>query len=200
MENNASKKNTDLPGDSLKSSLILAGIDEISKNGVKNFSLRRVASSCGVSCAAPYKHFKDKNELILEIIAYINAEWHDKQDRLLKTYPDASPRFLLTEISTAYIGFLLDNPKFRSLIMIDNSFLSSEQRKEILNLSRISCDLIHKYCISVGMAPETERRKTFVVRSAIYGAALMLDNGELEKNEEVFGMIRSVIDREFDLP
>ena len=44
-----------------------------------------------------------------------------------------------------------------------------------------------------------ERRKTYVVRSLIYGAALMLDNGELPMTPDVMEAIRSAIVREFDL-
>ena len=44
--------------------LILAGIKVIEENGVSGFSIRRTAAECGVSCAAPYKHFKDKEDLM----------------------------------------------------------------------------------------------------------------------------------------
>ncbi|MBQ9131598.1 MAG: helix-turn-helix transcriptional regulator, partial [Clostridia bacterium] len=47
--------------------LIIAGIRELEAHGLNDFSLRRVAVACEVSCAAPYRHFKDKEELILEI-------------------------------------------------------------------------------------------------------------------------------------
>lgn len=35
--------------------LIEAGIAEIDRVGVSDFSVRRVARECGMSCAAPYK-------------------------------------------------------------------------------------------------------------------------------------------------
>lgn len=50
------------------------------------------------------------------------------------------------------------------------------------------------------MPPEVRHRKLFVVRSLIYGAALMFDNGELEYTEENVQMVARCIDREFDLP
>ena len=49
----------------LKEKLLAAGIDEIALHGVSGFSLRRVAAACGASCAAPYKHFKNKEEFIM---------------------------------------------------------------------------------------------------------------------------------------
>ena len=62
--------------DTVRDRLIVAGADEISQYGMNNFSLRRVAAACNISCAAPYKHFKNKEEFILEIIRYINRQWH----------------------------------------------------------------------------------------------------------------------------
>ena len=42
--------------------------------------------------------------------------------------------------------------------------------------------------------------KTYIIRSLIYGAALMFDNGEMEYNEENMNYVKYSIDREFDLP
>ena len=69
----------------LRSELILAGLNEINRNGIANFSFRRVASACNVSCAAPYRHFKDKNELIAAIIDYVNEKWAVRQDEILRS-------------------------------------------------------------------------------------------------------------------
>ena len=50
--------------DSVREQLIIAGIAELENHGIADFSLRRVASVCNISCAAPYKHFKNKEMLI----------------------------------------------------------------------------------------------------------------------------------------
>ena len=60
-------------GKSTRETLILAGLEELNEYGVQHFSTRRVAKACGVSCAAPYKHFKDSHEFIAEILGYING-------------------------------------------------------------------------------------------------------------------------------
>ncbi|MBO5879898.1 MAG: helix-turn-helix transcriptional regulator, partial [Clostridia bacterium] len=46
--------------ENVKHRLILAGIRELEEYGITDFSLRRVAVSAQVSCAAPYRHFKSK--------------------------------------------------------------------------------------------------------------------------------------------
>ena len=72
----------------LREALILAGIHEINANGVAAFSIRRVAEACGVSCAAPYRHFESKHEFIAAIIDYVNDIWAQEQEEILKTCGD----------------------------------------------------------------------------------------------------------------
>ncbi|MBQ3223642.1 MAG: TetR/AcrR family transcriptional regulator, partial [Clostridia bacterium] len=183
----------------LKEELILAGIREIEANGVRGFSLRRVAKACDVSCAAPYKHFADLNDFLLAIVRYINGQWHTHQQEILREFPD-DPRRQLTEISVAYIRFLMDNPHFRSIVMLHESDMDAELLKEKSALSPLSAERIRAYCESVQMEESIAVRKTFVIRSIIYGAALMMDNGQLPVTEENMQNVRYLIDREFDLP
>ena len=44
----------------LRNALIETGIQLVSTEGVNAFSLRKVAAACGVSHAAPYSHFQNK--------------------------------------------------------------------------------------------------------------------------------------------
>ena len=48
----------------LRQALIDAGIKIINEQGEDALSLRKAAALCEVSHAAPYAHFKDKEELI----------------------------------------------------------------------------------------------------------------------------------------
>lgn len=183
---------------SMRERLILAGIQEIEARGIQNFSMRQVANACGVSCAAPYKHFQDKNDLILSIVLYIQQQWHKKQQAIVDQYA-GDPRRQLIEISMAYIEFLLENPHFRSIITLRDDSLDPGARTIMAQLSQCTRSIIRIYCQQVEMPPDVERRKTYVVRSLIYGAALMLDNGELPMTPDVMEAIRSAIVREFDL-
>ncbi len=178
--------------------LLLAGIEEIEKYGLHNMSMRRIAASCGVSCAAPYKHYKNRDEFILAIIKYINRCWADIQANIIKNCGEgASNRRILTEISVGYINFLVDHPNFRSIILMKDDNI--EQIKEKASVSNCTMDYIKKYCTEVNMSDEDRVRKVFIIRSLIYGAAFMLDCGELAKSPESYAMIRECIRREFDL-
>ena len=184
----------------LREQLIQAGIRELGQQGVQRFSVRRIANECGVSCAAPYRHFENKSSFISAIFEYINDEWHNIGRRVALEDTDKSTRQTLVDVSMAYIHFLLDNPHFRSIIMLRMDGIDPKYLSHKGEVSRLSNELISRYCAEVGMSDEDRTRKTFAVRSLIYGASVMLDNGELAATAENYDMIARSIDREFDLP
>ena len=183
----------------IREKLILAGIQEINAYGLQSFSIRRIANECGVSCAAPYKHFKDRQSFIAAIIEYINKQWLERQQKILKLLPNDT-RKQLVETSLDYVRFLVENPHFRSIIMLKDEEFDSEYKNMRGQISGLSQSLIKSYCEEAGLSANNEKRKTYIVRSLIYGAALMFDNGEMEYNEENMRFVEFSIDREFDLP
>ena len=53
----------------LKKALIEAGLRILKNEGFRNLSLRKVAAMAEVSVAAPYRHFRNNEELLAEIAA-----------------------------------------------------------------------------------------------------------------------------------
>ncbi|MFN8528822.1 MAG: TetR/AcrR family transcriptional regulator [Anaerolineae bacterium] len=92
----------------LKNALIRAGIDILSKDGIQALSLRSVAKRAGVSHAAPYAHFSDKQALV----AAIAAEGYSKLYAHLAAaqHPQAEPLTRLIEAAHAYLHFALNEP------------------------------------------------------------------------------------------
>ena len=176
--------------------LILSGLRLISESGVSAFSLRAVAADCGLSCAAPYRHFKNKDDLLLAILRYIHDAWHEIQSRIIAEEPDI--RRCLTRICIAYIRFLVDNPSFRAIAM-SGGLMPPEQRQLIGKLSMRTMHLIHTYVADAGMTEEAAKWKTSLIRALLYGYALMLSNGELSPEEDSYALIEANISREFDL-
>ena len=179
--------------------LIHAGISEINTHGVTGFSIRRVAEACGVSCATPYKHFKDKREFIAAIIDFVNAQWRLRQQEVLDRCGD-SLREQIVEVSVNYIRFLMEKPYFRSILMLKDEEFDNKYHKMRGHLSSRSQQLEADFFASAGMDKRTQKRKLYVVRALIFGAIFMFDTGEIVYNEETMEDIRYSIDREFDLP
>lgn len=184
--------------DQTKKKFIEAAILEMRDHGIADFSLRRVSQRCGTTSGAPYRHFKDRNALILEVLKHINSKWHEAQREILGnlsgTYRDE-----IVEISMRYVMFLYENREFQTILMMNDSSMTEEQKVEKAKISEITTGIIDKYCESVNMSYEARTRKTYSVRSFIYGAALMFNSGYMPYNKENLDMVRACIEREFDL-
>ncbi|MBQ7801095.1 MAG: TetR/AcrR family transcriptional regulator [Oscillospiraceae bacterium] len=179
--------------------LILAGIDEINAHGVTGFSIRRVAESCKVSCAAPYKHFKDKRDFIAAIIEYVNEQWRVRQQEVLAACGD-SLRQQIVEVSVNYVRFLMEKPYYRSILMLKDAEFDNIYHKVRGQMSSRSQQLERDLFSDCPWDRKTQKRKLHLVRAMIFGTIFMFDTEELEYNEEVLENFRYSIDREFDLP
>ena len=184
---------------SVRDRLIEEGLIELNLYGINDFSVRRIAAACGVSCAAPYKHFANKNEFIAAIIEYGNSLWGIRQRRVIAEHPGSTHEQLLF-LCRDYILFLVENPYFRSVLMSKDKSFDAEYLKLKSRLSETTYRLVIRYCNEVNMPENVSRIKLFVVRSLLYGAAMMIDNGEMPNTPEILDEIVAMIDREFHLP
>ena len=183
----------------VRDQLILEGIRELNEYGYQDFSVRRIAATCQLSCAAPYKHFKDKHSFVAAIVEYIGEQWRQRQEALVQRFP-GSTRRQLVEISVDYVRFLVENPYFRSTIMLRDDDFDKEFARPKGRLSPLAGELVIRYCAEAGMPEDVRHFKLYVVRSLIYGAALMFDNGEMAYTEENLRLVWEAIDREFTIP
>ncbi len=171
---------------SVKEQLIIAGIEELEAHGISDFSLRRVAAACNVSCAAPYKHFESKEQLIDEIFTYIGTQLSHLLEQVGDIYKD-DPKKKLVESGIAYIRFCLANPHFRAIMTIS---------EETLPLKAIVKPLLME-CLP-HISPRETTRRELLIRSLIYGSAVMLESGELPDSADSIEDIRQSIERTID--
>ena len=184
---------------SKREDLIKAGIQEINKHGIAGFSMRRIADDCGLSCGAPYKHFENRKDFIAAVIEYVNGLWRVRQQELLDQYA-GDLRRQIVEMSVGYVEFLMEHPHYRSILMLKDEEFDNTYHRLRGELSSPTQQLAQQYFDSVGMDDFTSRRKVYVVRSLIFGAVILMDNGEMAYNQETLEFIRFNINREFDLP
>jgi len=93
----------------LKQALLAASLDLIQKAGPGAFTLREVARRAGVSHNAPYRHFRDKEELL----AALAAEGFDRltaaMTKAAQSAAGALERFRMG--GRGYVKFALRNPQ-----------------------------------------------------------------------------------------
>ena len=93
----------------LKNALIEAGVNILAQEGLSGLSLRMVAKEAGVSHAAPYAHFADKQALIAAISTEGFKQLYIQIAAALAAHLD-EPQVLLVETAWAYLQFAAHNP------------------------------------------------------------------------------------------
>ena len=93
----------------LKNALINAGVQILASEGLGGLSLRKVAKQAGVSHAAPYSHFADKQALIAAISTEGFKQLYVQIEGIFEAYRD-DPKKLLIETAWAYVQFALNEP------------------------------------------------------------------------------------------
>lgn len=107
--------------ENLKSELIRKGLLILDQEGYDGFSLRKVAKACNVSQTAPYRHFKNKDDLISAILTEALQAFNQSLDAAVVKYPD-DPEKQLKEMGVAYIRFFSKNPEYLHLLFSSDIF------------------------------------------------------------------------------
>src|ERR1700759_5596696 len=97
----------------LKEALLQAALDLIAQKGAAGFTFADAARMAGVSPAAPYRHFRDRDELLSSIAqrgfeqfeAALTSAWDDGR-------PDTVTAF--ESVGRAYLSFAREEPAFYS--------------------------------------------------------------------------------------
>lgn len=163
----------------VKERLILSGLNELLHHGSSDFSLRRVAIGAEVSCAAPYRHFKDKDDLIHSIILYILDDYKLLADSIADIFGKGTREYVL-ELATATVRFWIAGDNFPSFLATGELSAFDEP------LSRAICDYL---CDD---AMREEKRRT--VLALIYGYLTGIVSGALLQNEAIDSMQRAIIE------
>ena len=172
----------------VREALILAGITELEEKGMDGFSLRRVATACGVSCAAPYKHFKDKDAFFSAIAAYIDEKWSLLEGHISAVVEDEEER--LAELCLASVRFWVGNPHFRAVRML------KREGADRTSLGKEAEALLHKLALQRGASEAREKRALLALRSFATSAVLMLEDGILLNTPEAFTVLKEVFKSE----
>jgi AcrR family transcriptional regulator len=93
----------------LRNALVQAGLELLAEGGAQALDLRKVARQAGVSHAAPYRHFENKQALIAAINEVGFRQLAERIQTNLQAAPD-EPFDELLAIALAYVHFAQENP------------------------------------------------------------------------------------------
>ena len=83
----------------------------INSSGEESLSMRKLAEKCGVSMAAPYAHFKNKEEMINAIKEYVEEAFTKYLETAVSNCGNDIEKKIIT-LGNAYITFFIENPEY----------------------------------------------------------------------------------------
>jgi AcrR family transcriptional regulator len=158
----------------LKHQLIESGIELINEEGLNGFSLRKVAAKCHVSNAAPYSHFKNRDDLIGAMSNHVTEHFMEKLYASIRGREDSSEAIIL--LGNAYIDFFTENPQYfqflfyHSGIKIDLDQESPDDYPPYALFRATAYRLFHRQ----SLPEEVYREKMAALWSVVHGIASLL--------------------------
>jgi AcrR family transcriptional regulator len=91
----------------LRAACVRAAMELLEEGGETALSLRAVARRAGVSPAAPYRHYADREALVSAVAA---VGYRELAERLAAAHPSPSTPAQLASVAIAYVQFALERP------------------------------------------------------------------------------------------
>ncbi len=124
----------------LRNELLDTAEAQLAESSIDELSLRALARAVGVSQTAPYRHFKDKSELL----AALATRGYRKLLEGLETSGDAAgedPRDEMRAFAHAYVGYAMEHPDLFKL-MFGPTLQPQASYPELYQASRDTYELV----------------------------------------------------------
>ncbi|MGI9525006.1 MAG: TetR/AcrR family transcriptional regulator [Hyphomicrobiaceae bacterium] len=139
----------------LREALVEAALSLISEKGPAGFTFAEAARAAGVSAAAPYRHFRDRDALLADVARRgfqafalkLKEAWDDGQP---------TPRVAFGRLGRAYLTFAREQPAFFAAMF--ESGLSQSDYPELRISSEGAFDVLREACGAVSQEIPTNQR------------------------------------------
>jgi len=110
----------------LREALIQASYELVRRDGAENFALAEACRLAGVSTAAPYKHFKDRDEVLGLVVA---RGFDEMSSQSMAAVEAAGVGTLagLAAMGRAYVRFAVENEKLFRLMFGQHPILKADE-------------------------------------------------------------------------
>jgi AcrR family transcriptional regulator len=166
----------------LRSALVDAAIDVIAERGVRGFSLAEATRRLGVTTAAPYRHFADRDELLAAVAARALSVFAD----MLAGAADAAspPAERLAAMAGAYVRFAAQQrPLFDTIF---NLGLEKSRHPELQRAWEPVDALLTTVPLEVCDGdPAAAEALSDAIEASAHGYAMLLTDGEYGHGPDV---------------
>jgi AcrR family transcriptional regulator len=157
----------------LRAACVRAGMELLEEGGETALSLRAVARRVGVSPAAPYRHFPDREALVSAVAAVGYAEL---AERLAAAHPSPSSPEQLASVAIAYVQFALERPGLFRVMFGEPCDRDSDERVAATTAVSLYLREIVERCFP-GADPEA---MATAIWALVHGLAFLHVDGKLD--------------------
>jgi AcrR family transcriptional regulator len=111
----------------LRQTLVQASYELIAKRGAENFTLAEACRLAGVTTAAPYKHFKDRDEILGLVAARGLDEMAARFVATVEAAGAGTPA-TIAALGQTYVRFAVENQHLFRLMFGQHPILKSDER------------------------------------------------------------------------
>ena len=166
---------------SLHTALIDAASEVLREIGPKGMTIREVAKRAGVSHAAPYRHFSNKDELAVAVV----ERGFKLLNEAMTTARERAGENVLEQFAAAgaaYMDFARNYPAYYRA-MFSGELLSGEGKADMEHTSAAALEQIEsdvRACQAIGVLREGEPKlQAIAIVSAIHGFLSLLNDGRI---------------------
>ena len=168
----------------LRNELIEKAIAIVNSEGEQALSIRKVAGACGVTYAAPYAHFKNKEDLLTAIQAHITEQFSTLLENTLFEYKESKE--LLLYLGNTYVNFFLDNPNYFSFLYSQSHYpivLSPKNGEALFKPYEIFKRALSDYLDKTNCPKEKYNDIALALLSPVHGIAGLATMKNIQYNE-----------------
>lgn len=165
----------------LRKALLDNTVKMIISEGIAKISLREIARKTGVSRTAPYRHFKDKNELMCAVAEDGFKQLKEIYVKVLAN--EINPLNRLKKIGFHYVKFATENPGYFKL-MFGNEVIKQDRPETLLEAAFVAFEEVLK-TIELGkekklFPEESTENLANVAWSMVHGLATLILDGQIQ--------------------
>ena len=166
----------------LRHTIIIEALAWIDRENIYSLSLRKIARRIGVSHNAPYRHFPDKESLLVEIAEIGFKQLHQAlQQAIDESSGDAKAK--LENIGVAYVEYALNNQAYYRVMFGDGCLGDSQKYPQLEQISAATFNILVN-AIEVGQAEamfndQDSQQLASVCWSLVHGISLLAIDNQL---------------------
>lgn len=165
----------------LRHALVRATRQLVDERGAENFSLADACRLAGVSTAAPYNHFRDKNEILQELIVQGFEQMSVQRRAAMAEHPPGSLEGIVA-MGHAYVAFAREETGLFRLMFGQNPHLKNAQivQDRGQDCFRGVIEDVAAFCNTNGVAGDA-RMLALDLWTFVHGAASLAIDGDFDK-------------------